>query len=312
MKRLRHQRPAFTLIESLVVIAIVAILVGLLLPAVQHVREAAAQAACQNNLKQIGLAAQDYASADNGQLPPGYLGTPDLQFGNAQFVGCLAHLLPYLEENAVYNKMMSGVPADYLNVDHVGTPWYSNTSTWEAANTSIKTFLCPSNTSATAADQVVSLQNYNGNGFVTIEGVVFGGVQTLGRTNYLGVGGYYGSGSFNDNLEGLLTNRRQANMARIPDGASNTLLFGEAIGDAPNSNTLSFTWMGVGFMVTAYGLGPEPTQWYQFSSRHFNTAQFCLADGSVKGVSRSAEYWPYIYASGYHDDQALNYATLGW
>src|SRR5438105_4962885 len=124
------RRRAFTLIELLVVIAIIAILIGLLLPAVQKVREAAARTSCQNNLKQINLAAANY-DATNGYLPPGF------SSANGSYMGSLAHLLPYIEQDNVYKQ----IPTTFFTSGASPGVWWGGA--WTAANNRIKPFLCP-------------------------------------------------------------------------------------------------------------------------------------------------------------------------
>jgi prepilin-type N-terminal cleavage/methylation domain-containing protein/prepilin-type processing-associated H-X9-DG protein len=131
MRRQTLNRSAFTLIELLVAIAIIAILIGLLLPAVQKVREAAARVQCQNNLKQIGLAYHNYANAYNSSFAPAYLSDP------AKTVGWGIFLLPYIEQDNLYNQYNFTAPFFYSN------PIYG-INNQAVANTPIKMFLCPS------------------------------------------------------------------------------------------------------------------------------------------------------------------------
>jgi hypothetical protein len=111
--RLRRNRPGLTLFQLLVVLVLLAILVGLFLPAVQKLRESSTRIQCINNLKQIGLATHNYQSTFN-QMPPGYLGplpldnTPGSDFAcqkDGQQIGVLAYLLPYLEQDAIYRQL---------------------------------------------------------------------------------------------------------------------------------------------------------------------------------------------------------------
>jgi len=118
---MRQHRSAFTLIELLVVIAIIAILIGLLVPAVQKVRDAANRAQCQNNVKQLALACHNYENV-NRVLPPWAVGTLS-ENGSAHFL-----LLPYVEQESLFRQ--------------------ANGNSFNVRTAAVPTFACPSDPTA--------------------------------------------------------------------------------------------------------------------------------------------------------------------
>jgi len=335
-----RRRHAFTLIELLVVIAIIAILIGLLVPAVQKVREAAARSQCQNNLKQIALAALNYESSYK-VLPPGGLVSPNsvptnYTFGKpyaGPYTGTLAFILPYVEQQALYNQLKTIDNGGLFKFDTTTGAWAYNTAPFDyqsgvatvngtgyphIVDARVPTFECPSDNAGDTRTTTGVIDAYwTVPGTVYIDYVLdlpnFG--HEMGASNYIACAGYLGPQ--NPALCGPYYQNSKTKITAISDGTSNTIAFGETLaGTDGGTRNFRLTWMGAGSMPTAWGLPSSGSaNWYHFSSRHTGIVNFAFCDGSVRPISTGqtsgSGYNNYVYASGMVDGQVVDFSQLG-
>ncbi|HEV3443836.1 MAG TPA: DUF1559 domain-containing protein [Gemmataceae bacterium] len=294
----RQDHRGFTLIELLVVIAIIAVLVGLLLPAVQKVREAANRMSCQNNLKQLGLAVHGFYDA-RGTFPPDTLYTYDPTGPNWSWI---ARMLPHMEQDNLYNAAGIGTnPPNNIN------------QSLAAIAQPMKSLLCPSDSDAWSGpvshasnfdmlDPTLGPLTYAVTCYKANIGSNWGGGPP-GSPLWWGTDPQWcnpdpGNADPNTTYDGcvygngvIFETKRPLRFADILDGTSNTIMIGEALAGKDYQN--SWCHMDNAIATCAYppnvknpatGQDYPPDQWwnrYAFTSNHSGGCQFVYVDGSV-------------------------------
>jgi len=295
-------RRGFTLIELLVVNAIITILIALLVPAVQKVRDAAARAQCQNNLKQIGLACHGFHDA-NKRLPPGAandvapFGTSAAaQWGSSWMV----YILPYIEQSAIYNQWQFNTQSGYQN----------NNNQNVVGGKTIQIYRCPSSPVPDFMAARGGFQSANG----TLMNVSYTGIAgavtplpPVGASQVYNVGCCNGSGSLaTDN--GIFYSGSRVKLTDIADGSSNTWMVGEQsdhLRDAAGLPVTAGYTSGVGnsgglygwTMGAGIGVNQQPSAWGD--GRHFNCTSVRYAINQ-RGFANTS-------ASGTNNDVGTNY-----
>ncbi len=287
MNPLPTYRRGFTLIELLVVIAIIAVLIGLLLPAVQKVREAANQTKCRNNLKQLGLALHHYHDTQR-TFPAGYVHIiPPGGGGRPQTVetdpgwGWGALLLPYLEQENLARKIDWLKPIEHF--DHLGVP-----------TTILSVFVCPSDRQT---------------GVYTVIDANYEPLAEAATTSYAACFGLFGPiGEIPDLGSGIFYRNSRVAIADVRDGTSTTLALGERASlflktpwagavsraivrtteGAPVHGTYAEEAPVQALAVFATPINDPYASPYCFFSPHQGVLLAAFADGSVRPVRASA------------------------
>jgi len=292
----------FTLVELLVVIAIIGVLVALLLPAVQAAREAARRIQCANNLRQQGLAVQNFMSANQDQLPLGYEGETGRTGANFSKVHLFTEMLRYIEQGSIFDR---------INFNYTGLPWANE----PAKDMLVSAYVCPSwNDPPIITDGQYDYQNgalvtYNGVGGALVDGLNLSNPDLVTRSGYGEIpknGVFQAENIQVPELRRVVFKGRPVKGAEITDGQSNTLMIGEfihrdflptGVWDQPPGNVRP--WYLGGFQNAPYSFKvieftPNARvnrdqgvafNHLPFGSYHPGMAQFCMVDGSVHSVS---------------------------
>jgi len=295
MVRRKSRRRGFTLIELLVVIAIIAILLGLLLPAVQKVREAAARLQCQNNLKQMGLALHTYHDA-NALLPAGYRDPlPNPQFGPGW--GWPAYLLPFIEQGNLYREL--GV--ELYTIGSGTNPVLATPLT----QMRLSVFNCPSDNGPSTNP------NYDNHGKSNYRGVAGSLVPMIPLAGGMGLP------DVSAPLNGTFWRNSRVKFIDITDGLSTTLIVGETALDlsrdkwggiwvgAVRRDPLVMWVGGVYWVLNADTLRINGSDKWGFCSPHPGGVNFVAGDGSVHFIRDSADPMVVAFQCSRNDGQPV-------